>query len=85
MYVVENQYEPEDEFKISDQDIRSAFSTLKLRSTIFLTAKMKSKLNKTREKISRRKTLMNEDVDKNNPLPTMQLTQEDSCPKQSAQ
>ena len=85
MYVVENQYEPEDEFKISDQDIRSAFSTLKLRSTIFLTAKMKSKLNKTREKISRRKTLMNEDVDKNNPLPTMQLTQEDSYPKQSAQ
>ena len=75
MYAVENRYEFEDEFKVSDAEISSAVSTLKFRATILATAKMKRTLNRTRERIERRKTGIIDD--RSNPLRRMEAIKED--------
>ena len=55
--------EPEDHFEVLEQDIGSAITGLKFRATVMLTAKMKSHLNKTREKIVRKRTMMLDEKD----------------------
>lgn len=56
MYAVENWYETENQFKVSEQEIGSALTGIKLRATVLITARMKRNLNKTRDKIERKKT-----------------------------
>lgn len=61
MFIVENRFEFEKEFAVSDQDVISAMTGLSLRSAIRLTVKMKKKLNATRKHIEEKKTLILDD------------------------
>lgn len=56
-YVVENQFEDDDRFEISEKEAGSAFTALKLRATVMIKAVMKRNLNRTRDKINLKKRL----------------------------